>query len=192
MMETKKLLFLTALVLVGTLFLNSVSVSANEDPGRGKSVAEARKVLEQGLLPPAGSGVVGIAHSEAEDQIVVFVENEKAGQRVPTSFKGCPVETEVVGRIQALSTQLAEPVTDVSEHGQYEVRPLVGGTSLSAYVPDQYHAGTLGTVTYDNKMLSNAHVIAMPPRSDEFLNAGTPVVQPGSADGEATQSSRGT
>jgi hypothetical protein len=183
MKEMKGLLFLAVLVLVGTLFLNSVSVSANEDPGRGKPVAVAREALEQGLLPLAKAGVVGFAHSEAEGQIVVFVENEKAKETVPRFFEGCSVRTEVIGRIQPLSTQLAEPATAASEDRQYEVRPLVGGTSLSAYVPDLYYAATLGMVTYDNKMLSNAHVIAMAPRTDEFLNTGTPVVQPGSADG---------
>jgi len=183
MKEMKGLLFLAVLVLVGTLFLNSVSVSANEDPGRGKPVAVAREALEQGLLPLAKAGVVGFAHSEAEGQIVVFVENEKAKETVPRFFEGCSVRTEVIGRIQALSTQLAEPATAVSEDRQYEVRPLVGGTSLSAYVPDLYYAATLGMVTYDNKMLSNAHVIAMAPRTDEFLSTGTPIIQPGSADG---------
>ncbi|MFP3880556.1 MAG: CFI-box-CTERM domain-containing protein [Dehalococcoidia bacterium] len=183
MKEMKGLLFLAVLVLVGTLFLNSVSVSANEDHGRGKSVAVAREALEQGLLPLVGAGVVGIAHSEAEGQIIVFVENEKAKETVPRFFEGCSVRTEVIGRIQALSTQLAEPATAVSQDRQCEVRPLVGGTSLSAYVPDLYYAATLGMVTYDNKMLSNAHVIAMAPRTDEFLNTGTPIIQPGSADG---------
>jgi hypothetical protein len=183
MKERKKFVFLSVLVLVGALLFSSVSVSANEDPGHGKSVAAARKALEQGLLPLAGTGVVGVAHSEAEGQIVIFVEDEKTKERVPPSFEGWPVRTDVIGRIQAFSTQLAEPATTVSQDMQYEVRPLVGGTSLSAYVPDLYYAGTLGMVTYDNKMLSNAHVVAMAPRSDEFLNTGIPIVQPGSADG---------
>jgi len=183
MKKTKKVVFLGALVLVGAVFLNSVSVSADENLARGRSLAEARMALEQGLLPLAGTGVLGIAHSEAEGQIVVFVEDEKAKERVPCSFEGCPVRREVIGTIRVFSTQLAEPATAVSQNRQSEVRPLVGGTSLSAYVPDLYYAGTLGMVTYDNKMLSNAHVIAMAPRTGEFLNTGTPIAQPGSADG---------
>jgi hypothetical protein len=183
MKNRKKLLFVAALVLVSVLFLSSVSVSASEDPGRGKSVTEAREALEQGLLPLVGAGVTGIAHSEAEGEIIVLVEDEKTKERLPPSFEGCPVRTEVIGRIQVLSAQLTEPATAASQDRQYEVRPLVGGTSLSAYVPDLYYAGTLGMVTYDNKVLSNAHVIAMAPRSDGFLDRGTPLVQPGSADG---------
>ena len=38
-------------------------------------------------------------------------------------------------------------------------------------------------VTYDNKILSNAHVIAMNPETDEFLDTGTPIIQPGYGDG---------
>jgi len=37
-------------------------------------------------------------------------------------------------------------------------------------------------VTYDDKILSNAHVIAMEPGTGEFLDIGTPVIQPGSRD----------
>jgi hypothetical protein len=59
----------------------------------------------------------------------------------------------------------------------------VGGTSLSAYVPDIYYAGTLGMVTYDEKILSNAHVIAIEPETAEFMAIGTAILQPGSGDG---------
>jgi hypothetical protein len=45
------------------------------------------------------------------------------------------------------------------------------------------YAGTLGMVTYDNKILSNAHVIAIDSETGEFLNTGTPIIQPGSYDG---------
>jgi len=38
-------------------------------------------------------------------------------------------------------------------------------------------------VTYDDKILSNAHVIAMEPNTDNFLDIGTPILQPGSGDG---------
>jgi hypothetical protein len=184
--ENKFLLFL-ALVLVGALLFSSVPASAGENPGRGKSLAEAKEVLEQELLPLAGAGFVGIAHSEAEGEVIVFVEDEQTKQRVPHSFKGYTVRTEVTGKIQALSTQVAEPITDVSEERQGEVRPLVGGTSLSAYVTKGAgiypYAGTLGMVTYDDKILSNAHVIAIEPGTAEFLATGTPVIQPGSYDG---------
>jgi len=181
----KKLLFLllSVLVLLSVLFVGSVSASANDNPGCGNSLPVARKALEQRLLPLGGAGLVGIAHSEADGQIVVFVEDEHTKKRVPYSFEGSPVRTEITGRIQALSTQVVEPTITVSQDRQNEVRPLVGGTSVSTYVTDLYYAGTLGMITHDNKILSNAHVIAMAPGTDEFLNVGTPIVQPGSADG---------
>jgi hypothetical protein len=187
MKKEKKLLLFLALVLVGALLFSSVPASAGENPGRGKSLAEARKALEQELLPLTGAGFVGIAHSEAEGEVIVFVEDEQTKQRVPRSFKGYAVRTEVTGKIQALSTQVAEPLTDVSEERQGEVSPLVGGISLSAYVTKRAgiypYAGTLGMVTYDDKILSNAHVIAINPETGAFLATGTPIVQPGSYDG---------
>jgi hypothetical protein len=187
MKKEKKLLLLLALVFVGALLLSSVLASAGANPGRGKSLAEARKALEQELLPMAGAGFVGIAHSEAEGKVIVFVEDEQTEQRVPHSFEGYAVQTEVTGRIQTLPTQVAEPLTVVSEDRQGGVRPLVGGASLSAYVRKgvriYLYAGTLGMVTYDDKILSNAHVIAMEPGTSEFLDIGTPIIQPGSYDG---------
>jgi hypothetical protein len=185
--KEKKLLLFLALVLVGALVFSSVPASAGENPGRGKSLVEARKALEQELLPLVGAGFVGIAHSEADSQVIVFVEDEQMKQRVPHSFEGYAVRTEVTGKIQTLSTQVAEPLTDVSDDRQGEVRPLVGGTSLSALVTkgarEYLYTGTLGMVTYDNRILSNAHVIAMNPDTYEFLDTGTPILQPGSGDG---------
>jgi hypothetical protein len=187
MKKEKKLLLFLALVLVGALLFSSVAASAGENPGRGKSLAEARKDLEQELLPLTGAGFVGIAHSEAEGEIIVFVEDEQTKQRVPHSFEGYAVRTEVTGKIQTFSTQVTEPLTDVSEDRQGAVRPVVGGTSLSALVTKgarrYLYAGTLGMVTYNNKILSNAHVIAMNPDTYEFLDTGTPILQPGTGDG---------
>jgi hypothetical protein len=78
-------------------------------------------------------------------------------------------------------------MTQVSAEREGEVSPLVGGISLSAYVRRGIgihpYAGTLGMVTYDNKILSNAHVIATNPDTGEFLDTGTAIVQPGTYDG---------
>jgi hypothetical protein len=185
MKKDKKLLLFLALVLVGVLLFSSVPASAGENPGRGKSLAEVRKALEQELLPMAVAGFVGITHSEAEGEVIVFVEDEQAKQRMPHFFEGYAVRTEVTGKIQAFSTQVAEPLTSVNPERREEVSPLVGGISLSAYATDWSHvyAGTLGMVTYDDKILSNAHVIAMNPDTYEFLATGTPIIQPGSIDG---------
>jgi len=188
-------LFLIA-VLVGAVFLGSVPASAGEHPGWGKSLAEARQALEQELLPLAGVGFAGIADSEVDGEITVFVEDEQAEQRVPRSFEGCTVQTEVTGKIQGFATAVLEPLADVSSERQGEVSPLVGGISLSAYVRggmgiDRY-AGTLGMVTYDNKILTNAHVIAINDQTGEFLDTGTPVIQPGSYDGGTLNDRVGT
>jgi len=183
MKKEKKLILFLALALVGALLFISVSASIGENPGLRKSLAEARKALEQELLPLAGAGFAGITHSEAEGEVIVLVEDEQTKQRVPCSFEGYAVRTEVTGKIQTLSSQVAEPITDVDEERQEEVRPLVGGTSLSAYIPDLYYAGTLSMATYDDKILSNAHVIAMNPETGGFLATGTRIIQPGSGDG---------
>jgi len=185
MKKERKLLLFLALVLVGALLFSVVPASAGENPGRGKSLAEARKSLEQELLPLAGAGFVGIAHSEAEGKVIVFVEDEQTKQRVPRSFNGYAVRTEVTGKVETLSTQVTEPLA--YEERRDEVRPLVGGISLSAYVTKgggiYLYSGTLGMVTYDDKILSNAHVIAMEPDTDNFLALGTDIIQPGSGDG---------
>jgi hypothetical protein len=188
MKKGKKLLWLLAVALVAALlFLNALPTSAGQNPGHGKSLAEARKALECELSPLAGQGFAGIGHSDAAGQIIVLVEDEETKQRIPRSFDDYDVRTEVTGKIEAFSSQVEEPLTGLSDDRQNEVRPLIGGTGLSACVAKEsglYHyAGTLGMVTYDNKILSNAHIIAMKPGTNEFLSTGTPIIQPASCDG---------
>lgn len=189
MMKRKRFLISLGLILVGVLLFSSVPALAGENPGRGKSLAEARKALEQQLI--SVPGFVGSAHSEEKGEITVFVENERAKGIAPQRFEGHPVRVEVTGRIQALSTQVAEPITDVSEGREGVVTPLVGGISLAAYVEKQSWAGTLSMVTYDDKILSNTHVIAMDSAAN-FLTPGTPIIQPGSYDGGILDNRVGT
>jgi hypothetical protein len=188
MKKEKKLLSFPGLILiVALLLLNSVPVSAGHNPVGGKPLLAARAALEQKLVSLVGGGFVGIAHSETEGEVIVFVEDEQAKRIMPRSFEGYPVRVQITGKIEAFSIEVAEPITDVGEDRQDEVRPMVGGTSLSAYVTKgsgvYRYGGTLGMVTYDDKILSNAHVIAMKPGTSEFLNRGTPIIQPGSVDG---------
>jgi hypothetical protein len=182
----KLLLLLLVLASVSVLVLGSLPASGGQVPQPVVSLPEARTMLERELLPLAGAGFAGIAYSEEWGEVIVFVEDEQARRTVPSTFAGYIVRTEVTGRIEALSTQVVEPVVGVSEDRQGKVRPLVGGTSASAYVAQAgllyLYAGTLGMVTYDGKILSNAHVIAMEPRTDRFVDAGTPIVQPGTGD----------
>ncbi len=185
-MRCKKLLLFLTLLLVDLLVSGSVPALGGQVPEPVMSLVEARRILEQDLLPLAGSGFAGIAYSEDRGEVIVFVEDEQAERIVPSSFEGYTVRTEVTGRIEALATQVVEPVAGASQDRQSKVRPLVGGTSLSAYVAQggliYLYAGTLGMVTYDGKILSNAHVIAMEPRTDRFLETGTPITQPGTGD----------
>lgn len=187
MRRADRVMLFTAFATVVALLLGSLSASAGDNSRSIRPLAEARAVLEQELVALAGTGVVGIAHSDGEGEIIVFVEDEEASRRVPGFVKGYRVRTEITGRLEALSLPVAEPASDVIEDRQDEVRPLLGGTSLSAYISKGpwivSYAGTLGMATYDNKILSNAHVIAMEPGSDEFLDLGTPIIQPGSGDG---------
>jgi hypothetical protein len=187
MKKEKGFLLFSILVLIGALLFGAIPASAAENPGGGKSLAEARRSLEEELLPLAGAGFVGITHSEANGEVIVLVEDELGEQRVPHSFEGYSVRTEVTGKIRAFSAQVVDPLTDISAERQDGVSPLVGGISLSAYVRRGMriypYAGTLGMVTYRNKILSNAHVIAMNPETGEFLDAGTAIIQPGTYDG---------
>jgi len=178
-------IFIALLVLVGLVLFSSGSPLAGGNSDEAKSLAEARQALEEELvgLP----GFAGIAHLEEAGEIVVFLENEEAKGIVSDRFEGFPVRREVTGIFQALPVQVAEPVAtsqanQVSANRTGVVRPLIGGTSVSAYVEGESWAGTLGMVTYDSKILSNAHVIALD-LDNNFLSPGTPVIQPGSYDG---------
>jgi len=184
MKNKRTLLLFLVLVVIGALLFSFITAWAGENPAHGKSLAAARETLERELSLLAGAGFVGISHSEAEGEVIVFVEDEQTKQRMPRSFNGYAVRTEVTGKIRVLSNQVAEPLAGVSPDRRGEVSPLVGGISLSAWVtPPPYYAGTLGMVTYDDKILSNAHVIAMEPDTDEFLDLGTAIIQPGTGDG---------
>lgn len=155
----------------------------------GKGLERARGLLEQRLF--GVPGFAGIAHDEAEGVIYVFLENEEAKKNVPDFFEGFRVQKRVTGRFKALGFQTVTEGTSVLASRTGEVRPLVGGISLSAYVTDRKgnikrYAGTLGIVTQKNKnikILSNAHIIAMDPETSTFLRIGTSVIQPGSLDG---------
>ncbi|MBN1629422.1 MAG: Ig-like domain-containing protein [Thermoleophilia bacterium] len=185
---TGRMRFLSALslVLISLLLLGSGVSAAGGDDSRGRMPLEqARQVLEERLLGTVG--FAGIAHSEKEGSIIVFAENEWSKARMPAWFEGYPVRVEVSGRFHAVPTLVAEPEAPFFPYaaGQSRlaaVRPLVGGTSFSACVPGQYWAGTLGLVTYNNKLLSNAHVIALD-LSNNWLPIGTPVVQPATLEG---------
>lgn len=179
--------FLFTCLLVTVLSFSLIgSAFADGSPNQGNVPLEkARQVLEEKLI--GLPGIAGIAHSVESGEIVVFLENEHAKGQVPDRFDGFPVRTTISGKFYARTIGVAEPVAPgleeaVSNTRVSAVRPLVGGVSVSAYVAGQGWAGTLGMVTYDNKLLTNTHVIALD-LSNNFLTAGTPVIQQGSYDG---------
>jgi len=186
---------LASLLIVVLSFGFSGSAFASENSNQGSTPLEkARQVLEERLVELPG--IAGIAHSEETGEIIVFMENERAKGQAPSRFEGFPVRTEITGKFQARSVAVADPIAPsqvnaVSGSRLTEVSPLVGGVSVSAYVAGQSWAGTLGMVTYDNKILSNAHVIALD-LANNFLPAGTPVIQPGSYDGGTLDNQVGT
>ena len=187
MMNKRWVRFILASLLIVVLsfgFAGSAFASGNSNQGN-TPLEKARQILEERLvgLP----GIAGMAHSEETGEIIVFLENERAKGQVPNRFEGFSVRVEITGKFQARFVGVADPIAPsqvnaVSSSRLTEVSPLVGGVSVSAYVAGQSWAGTLGMVTYDNKILSNAHVIALD-LANNFLPAGTPVIQPGSYDG---------
>ena len=176
----------TSLLIVSFLLSFSGSAFAEGNSNQGYTPLEkARQELEGKLvgLP----GIAGIAHSDEMSNIIVFLESEQAKEQVPNRFAGFPVRIEITGKFQAHSVGVADPIApieldEISFSRLNEVSPLIGGVSLSAYVENFIYAGTLGMVTYDNKILTNAHVIALDQWND-FLPAGIPIIQPGSYDG---------
>ncbi len=170
---------LSALIIASALIIGFIPPSFG-NPGQGKPLAEARLALEGELA--AVPGFAGIAHSESEGVIIVYLENKQARGIAPDRFEGFGVRKEISGRFHALGAQV-ETAAAVSGERKGAVRPLVGGISLSTIAGGNWAwAGTLGLVTYDGWILSNAHVIAMDEKNN-FLEAGTPVIQPGSLDG---------
>ncbi len=186
MRRSDRALRFAAFAVVAALLLGNAAV-ADEGGGRIRPLSAARELLEQELVTMAGSGIIGVAHSEAGRELIVFVEDEDVVSRVPGSVQGYRVSVEVTGRIEALGAPQGDAAVSIGQDRQGETRPLVGGTSLSAWVTDgrwpRSYAGSLGMVTYDNRILSNAHVIAIDPGTGDFLDIGTLVVQPGSRDG---------
>jgi len=179
--------FIALPVLFGLLLLTSGSPLAGENPGQGTPLAQAREVLEQQLI--SVPGFAGIAHLEETGEIVVFLESEQARARVPDHSVGFPIRKEVTGTFQALPVAVTEPVVpgqanQINPDRIGAVRPLVGGISVSALAGEEFiYAGTLGMITYDDKILSNAHVIAMDPDDSTFLESGRTIIQPGTLDG---------
>lgn len=144
-------------------------------------IRKIREKYEADLF--AIEGISGVSADEIKGEIIIYIERPEISDKVPKILDGFPVRHVVTGRIRALGA--AEALTQVYSATTYSrtgvQRPVFGGISLgSARIP--YSAGTLGLVTPDNYILSNAHVIAMD-NGANFVRKGTATWQPGGADG---------
>ncbi|MDP2846099.1 MAG: hypothetical protein Q8N79_08535 [Candidatus Methanoperedens sp.] len=167
----KKVIILLAVVI---LLISMVGGAAQS------KVKEVREKHEPELF--AIEGVSGVSVDEENNEIIVYIEKPEISNKVPKKLEGFPVRHEVIGRIEALQTTSASsPITiyQTANPRTAEQRPVFGGISVgNPYIT----AGTLGLVTYDGKVLSNAHVLAMDSQAN-FVRIGTPTWQPGKYDG---------
>jgi hypothetical protein len=140
------------------------------------SILEAVEILSQKFLMQ--EGVCGVSYAiGSRPRLRVYVESEEVAWRVPETILGYPVEVKVVGRIYALGARGVSVLTGVSGDKRWRWRPVPGGVSVG--VPGG-GTGTLACRVYDRStgevlILSNRHVL--------HGDAGTPVIQPGPADG---------
>lgn len=154
-----------------------------ELPRWGDSVPEAsaqvRQRLEKELIKLPN--IVGVSHENPRDRIILYVESEQDAMAMPRSLAGVPVEVRVIGKVVALQPEVSQLSAGV--HTQ-KTRPLIGGVSVFACC--ERAAGTLGMITYDGKILSNAHVLAINPFGG-FYPIGQKIVQPAPLDGGSEQ-----
>lgn len=139
-------------------------------------------------------GVSGIASDKAKNELVVFVENKKICDKIPSELDGIKVRCVETGRIQALSTAAApESASQNVSYATYdrlaENRPVFGGISVgTAAFPGA--GGTIALVTGRGQILSCAHVLAL--SSNGQLVGQTTVWQPGGYDGGGASDAVGT
>ena len=132
-----------------------------------------RAQIEKHLLEL--EGVVGVSHCNPCEKIIVYVEDETWSEAVPSVLAGLPVEVKVVGKVTILPLLTQQIIPNRQKH-----RPLLGGISIS---PPERIAGTLGVITKDGKILTNAHVLAIDYQGKKYYEKGTPIIQPGVLDG---------
>lgn len=169
-----------AYIILGVVLL--VLLIGTGSAATNPNLKEVREKHEPELF--AIEGVSGVSADEVTGEIIVYIEKPEISRKVPKKLEGFPVRHEVIGRIEALQTTTAtETFTTAYGATTYsrtaKQRPVFGGISVgNPYIT----AGTLGLVTYNNYVLSNAHVLALDSKA-KFLPIGTPTWQPGKYDG---------
>ena len=176
----------TILILLAIVILLISTVSGSSPP----KAKEVREKHEAELFEI--KGVSGVSVDETNNEIIVYIEKAEISKKVPKKLGGISVRHEVTGRINALqaTTCILEPITiDKTDYSRTErIRPDVfGGISVGNPFTS---AGTLGLVTNDNYILSNAHILALD-NNARFLHKGTPILQPGPYDGGASDDAIG-
>ena len=148
---------------------------------------KAKEASEPELLKIPGVVGIGVRNRK----IVIYVEEATPEllSVVPASIEDIPVMVRVTGKIVALSMMPMPAVSPFSIRAftasrTDRWRPCIGGISIS---DPTCTAGTLGmwTKTKDGRyvLLTNAHVIAINYKTNEFNSPGTDVWQPGRYDG---------
>ena len=128
-------------------------------------------------------GVVGVATNPTK-KLLLLLSSPKYLKTTPNVVAGIPVKKVVVGEMRALGiSQSQDSGNQVSTEiipNRQKVRPLVGGLSIS---PPERIAGTLGIITEDDVILTNAHVAAINYITGKFEPKKTPIFQPSWLDG---------
>jgi len=162
-------------------------------------IADTEALREEYKDVPEIENVTWTPEGEIHVQTLSREDAIYVGRRLMQSgvYRGWPV---IVGWIITFPAGSTTSIVDPN-YDRWEVtRPLVGGILITPYIryygggrpsppvlpyggqdAEGVASGTLGMVTYDDKILSCAHVIAMDPQTWNYLPTGTPIYQP---DGE--------
>jgi len=134
-------------------------------------VKNTRRKYENALLNVPG--VVGVA-TNPDKKLLLLLESKKYLNSTPDYIDSVPVRKIVVGKMRILPASKQIP-------NREKVRPLTGGVSIS---PPELIAGTLGIITENDVMLTNAHVAAVNYRLKKmYPEHKTQIYQPGWLDG---------
>lgn len=141
-------------------------------------VVRVKKAYEHKLIKIPG--VVGVATNPTK-KLLLLLSSPKYLKTTPNVVAGIPVKKVVVGEMRALGvSQVSGNQFTPNIPNRQKVRPLVGGISIS---PPERIAGTLGIITEDDVILTNAHVAAINYITGKFEPKKTPIYQPGWLDG---------
>ncbi|MHA1506382.1 MAG: hypothetical protein ACTSR0_04235 [Candidatus Asgardarchaeia archaeon] len=145
-------------------------------------IEKLREIMEPELLQL--EGVVGVSHENPRDRLIVYVEDERYLDAVPTILAGKRVEKRVIGKIKLLSHIPFTSYRLLTASPTDRIRPAPAGVSIGHI---KITAGTFGAVVWDKDgsplILSNNHIIALVWGNNRTGKVGDPIIQPGPYDG---------